>query len=552
MQNRSFINSFKRLNPHIDIRSVLLGFFFIFLCSQSNAKVNIFGNNDVDPKKVEKKADFIGKVAENVSTVESKSKKYRIGIYGRSAEAKLLFEVLSNRKLTFQGKKVEVLQFKRMMNVEDIDLLYLNHNSKINLSKLYEKIRSNCILVTENFPYGQSPINFFMNDDASISYVIEENQLNKSGISVGGSLKSGPNRITSKTNWASKLLEAKEKIKAQDSTIKEQSDSIHTQQFELGENYATISEQRTTLQEKSLIIQQSDKIIRQQKALIWSIVIGILLALILSYFLYRMFKRVDTLLKENQEKTKEIVASITYAERIQRASLPSHENFTRGLNDVFIHYVPKDIISGDFYWLEESGDIIYFAVADCTGHGVPGAMLTVLCSNTLSRSINELGMTEPSKILDFSVGLLEEFFAKSDDKMNDGMDIVLCKLNKSKNTLEYAGANRPLLYFANGHLMEQKADRQPIGRHDNRTPYVNHKITLSEGDSIYLFSDGIVDQFGGPKGKKYTTKRLKKLLVDIHYKPMDIQKKILVQEVTAWQGKEDRIDDTCIIGVKIS
>ena len=252
-----------------------------------------------------------------------------------------------------------------------------------------------------------------------------------------------------------------------------------------------------------------------------------------------------------EDKNKQVIDSINYAERIQSAILPPIALIKEILPESFVLYKPKDIVAGDFYWLEQSGNDVFFAAADCTGHGVPGAMMSVMCSNALTKCVNELRLGKPSDILDATTNIIEGTFERSEQLVLDGMDLALCKLNLSTNVLEYAGANNPLWVVRDEEILETKADKQPIGLYDYRTPYSNHVIELKKGDCIYIFSDGFVDQFGGARGKKFKAKPFKQLLLLVQNEPMDKQKELINQSFEDWMGAIEQVDDVCIIGVKI-
>jgi serine phosphatase RsbU (regulator of sigma subunit) len=255
-----------------------------------------------------------------------------------------------------------------------------------------------------------------------------------------------------------------------------------------------------------------------------------------------------------EEKQKEISDSINYAKRIQNAILPSQRYFQNHLPDSFILYLPKDIVAGDFYFMEDVGDTVILAVADCTGHGVPGAMVSVVCHNALTRSVKEFGLTEPQKILDKTRELVLETFEKSEDQVNDGMDIALCSINKKTNTLLFSGANNGLFLVRKGELLEFKADKQPIGKFIHAKPFTARTITIEKGDQFYLYSDGYADQFGGeagkPGGKKFKYSRLKTLIQEISLKDSEAQRTILNETLTNWRGEIEQIDDVCIIGFR--
>lgn len=252
-----------------------------------------------------------------------------------------------------------------------------------------------------------------------------------------------------------------------------------------------------------------------------------------------------------EEKNNEIMDSIHYAKRIQAAVLPSDTRVNQLLPNSFILYKPKDIVAGDFYWIEEKGDKTLFAAADCTGHGVPGAMVSVICNNGLNRSVREKGILDPAKILDHTRSIVVNEFEKSDEDVKDGMDISLCVLDKTTLKLLWSGANNPLWILRAGEVIIYKPDHQPIGKYSTTKPFTLHEIALQAGDMIYVFTDGYVDQFGGPKGKKMMSSRFKELLLEIHSLSVSEQKLKLESYFEDWRKEEEQIDDVCIIGVKV-
>ncbi len=258
----------------------------------------------------------------------------------------------------------------------------------------------------------------------------------------------------------------------------------------------------------------------------------------------------DEILKQKED----ITDSITYASRIQRAMLPMHEHFDKSFDEYFIFYKPRDIVSGDFYWIAEDSEKIYFTAADCTGHGVPGAFMSMLGIS----SLNEIISGDKKKLTAASIlNLLREKIKFSlhqtgkEGETKDGMDLALCILHKQTMQLEYAGAFNPLYHFRNGKLKEYKADRMPIGiYHMEKETFTNHKITIKPGDTIYIFSDGYADQFGGKAQAKFKTTNLKKLLSKIVSQPMHQQRKILEEKFDQWKGSLDQVDDIIVIGIK--
>jgi len=254
---------------------------------------------------------------------------------------------------------------------------------------------------------------------------------------------------------------------------------------------------------------------------------------------------------ETDQKNKEITDSIIYAQRIQEAILPDMAKMKSYFSEAFILYKPKDIVAGDFYWTIKTEDAVFFAVADCTGHGVPGAMVSVVCNNALNRSIREFGLTKPSDILEKCRDLVIETFAAGNHNVNDGMDISLCSLSLANRTLQYSGANNSLYLIKNGTLREIIADKQPVGTYQQQNPFTNHQITLEKNETIYLFSDGMADQFGGPKGKKFKYKAFQELLTENSKNNMELQKRNINSAFENWVGDLEQVDDVCIIGVRV-
>ena len=257
-------------------------------------------------------------------------------------------------------------------------------------------------------------------------------------------------------------------------------------------------------------------------------------------------KKSEDLLKSQH---KEITDSINYARRIQSAILPNKSFLKTHLKESFVLYKPKDIVAGDFYWMKVVDNKVLFAVADCTGHGVPGALVSVVCNNALNRSTSEFGLTEPGVILDKTRDLVIGEFEQSDEQVSDGMDIAFCCLEG--NSLKYAGANNPLWVINENGVTEIKSDKQPIGKYPKNMPFTTHTLELQKGDTIYLFSDGFPDQFGGENEKKYKRKKMKDFLISVRAHSMKEQHELLNQEFESWKGKFEQLDDVCIMGVRI-
>ncbi len=292
------------------------------------------------------------------------------------------------------------------------------------------------------------------------------------------------------------------------------------------------------------------------------IVLVVLVALILFYITYISIKRLKIIRSKNliinkinnelQTQKQEITDSINYARRIQNAILPSNDFIKECLPESFLYYKPKDIVAGDFYWIEKIGDKIIFAVADCTGHGVPGAMMSVICSNALTKAVKEYSLYSPEKILDKVNEIVKAALHNKADEVRDGMDISLCVWDKSSNNMKFSGAFNSFYYCRNNELNILKADRMPIGKYvQNDKMFSLQEVELQKGDVIYLFTDGYADQFGGVKGKKFKTKVLRELLLKIHTAPVENQISTLDSILNEWRGEFEQVDDICILGFKV-
>lgn len=308
---------------------------------------------------------------------------------------------------------------------------------------------------------------------------------------------------------------------------------------------------------------EKEKFIEEEKNK-WKnyVIIGvIIIAFVLTYVVFISIKRLKIIASKNEIiniinteliiQKKEITDSINYARRIQDAILPSATFFNECNINNFVLYKPKDIVAGDFYWLECKDNIMFVAAADCTGHGVPGAMVSVVCSNALNRTVLEFGLKETGEILDKTRDLVIETFSKSDKDVKDGMDISLIAIDQITHEVLWSGANNSLCYIASNKFYEIKADKYSIGKTDLLTPFKTHRLQLKKGDTLYLFTDGFADQFGGEKGKKFKYKPLKELLFKNKDLSLDQQKNILDRTFEEWKGNLEQVDDVCVIGIKI-
>lgn len=275
---------------------------------------------------------------------------------------------------------------------------------------------------------------------------------------------------------------------------------------------------------------------------------------LMAFFAYRNKVKVNTVLERKnhliEDQKKEITDSIRYAENIQRALLPQTDVLKAIFPDSFILFLPKDVVSGDFYWMIEKDGITYIAVGDCTGHGVPGAMLSVIGLNSLNRCVRDLHLKRPKDVLmQMTLDMLVTFEG-STSQVRDGIDIALCAIDQKTGKLSYAGANNPLWIARNGEMLILKASRRAVGYHDGPLQFGQEEMDIQKGDVIYLSSDGFQDQMGGPKGKKYMTKNFREHLLAISGQPSNQQYNDLLKEFSDWRGEAEQTDDVCVMGVR--
>jgi serine phosphatase RsbU (regulator of sigma subunit) len=310
----------------------------------------------------------------------------------------------------------------------------------------------------------------------------------------------------------------------------------------------------------------------KHRIVVISFIIGLLLMVAFSVFMYNrwILTRRQKLIIEDQrslvqeqkeevekqkmiveEKNKEVMDSIAYAKRLQQAILPPDNLIRQVLPDSFVLYRPKAVVAGDFYWMFAHGDTVLIAAADCTGHGVPGAMVSIVCSNALKRAVNEFGLTATDRILGKTTELVLETFADGSEDIKDGMDISLLSVNKRTHKLQWSGANNPLWIIRNGELIELKGDKQPVGKSENPKPFTAHDLELNKNDCLYLITDGFADQFGGARGKKFKYKQLKEVLLKGNALPLTEQKVLLETAFEDWMGNLEQVDDICVIGISV-
>lgn len=462
--------------------------------------------------------EYLFKAGDKTKATPHYKSRYTVALIGNNRETKKLLEYIDEE---FSSKKIRSRQvvfytYKDFSQTGNEDLLVFTAGTKLKTKELGAKLTTVNYIVLQNLsPFG---VNFF-NADNSI-------------------LKANNQKLEDANE------EKKELLKNASDLISEQKDSIVNKNKVLDKNAAIIESQSSEISEKSAIIKLQTIII----------IVGILSFIIISTLLalvYKINNKRKLNLIELKKKNKHITDSLNYAKNIQNAILPDSKFFSSSFKDHFVFFIPKDIVSGDFYWSEEHLGRMYFAVADCTGHGVPGAFLSLVCSRTLSKVIKEDNIVEPSKILDAVSLELENFFSKNEHKINDGMDISLICLDEAKNEIIFSGAHNALLYIKDGELNAIEGDKQPVGAYTYKKAFTQKIINKNLADTIYLFSDGFPDQFGGPNDKKFSKKRFKELLMEIQELPMNEQQMKMEYEFFKWRGLVEQIDDVTIVGFKL-
>lgn len=305
-----------------------------------------------------------------------------------------------------------------------------------------------------------------------------------------------------------------------------------------------------------LLKEKAEKAGQNNKIMMLSICLLIFGGIALTLYLVNRQKQRNnvSLITKNRliiNQKNEITSSIEYAEKIQNAILPSREVMKKHLNDCFVFYLPRDIVSGDFYWIHPTEEKVLLACADCTGHGVPGAIVSMIGNNGLNNCVLESNLTKPNEILNKLNDYIEKTFIKSEHAIYDGMDIALVSFDPETLHLEYSGANIPLYIVRDNEVIVLKPNKQPIGKFDHHKPFELQHYNLLPNDMVYMFSDGIQDQFGGPKNKKFKIGNLKKLLVKMSNLPSDEQLELLSMSFFDWQREYEQVDDLCFVAFRV-
>jgi tetratricopeptide (TPR) repeat protein len=374
----------------------------------------------------------------------------------------------------------------------------------------------------------------------------------------------------SEKNYKDALDKYTEYIKMRDSLQNQESrKQLFKQQFQIEYDIKVRSDSLLAVEEKKVI----DAKFRQERTQRYALYGGLFVLMVFGGVTFNRFyvtRKQKTIIQKQELKTNrqknllsqknaEILSSIEYAKRIQSTILPSRQQMANKFHESFIIYLPKDIVAGDFYWVDSNqnpiNDSALIAVCDSTGHGVPGALVSLVCSKALERAHGEFNLTDTGLILDKVAEIVVTDFSKnsdSDDIIMDGMDASLCRIDYKNEMIEWSGANNPLwVVYPNGDFLELKPDKLPIGRTENRAPYLTNRLTIVKGMVLYMFTDGFSDQFGGPYNKKYQRKKFKELIKSLPSFSMIEQGKIIHNEFELWKGDQEQIDDVCVIGIRL-
>ena len=371
----------------------------------------------------------------------------------------------------------------------------------------------------------------------------------------------------------------KNTIVLQQKEVQIQQDTLANQKQKIAVQIAMIDEQLKKISDQESKIKVQLETLEKQKLVLYFVIFALVLVSFLGYYIYRGYRikkeanikleeknRTISLQKDEIEKQRDLAAaqrdqiayqkkhitdSIMYAKRIQTALIPSLELFSDKLEH-FVLYKPLAIVSGDFYWVSSQGSLQIIIAADCTGHGVPGAFMSMLGVTMLNEIVTSRQIVMPDQIIEeLRNGIIKALNQVADEEsVKDGMDIAICVVDFDKNLLYYSGANNPLYLVRNGELIHYRADKMPVAIHYKMVPFTLHTIELHKGDAFYIFSDGYADQFGGPKQKKFMTAQLKETIVAMVNEPMLKQGERLNEIFEEWRGESPQVDDVTLIGVR--
>jgi serine phosphatase RsbU (regulator of sigma subunit) len=589
----------------------ITGFALVLCCVLSGSGYAQHEDPAQNPKRLARlKTAFIYNFTRNVYWPnEDQMKQFSIGVMSSKPLADQLAEL--EELVKFRNRlPIKVKYCKTVEEAAACNMVVVDGSGPENLWSLYSKIRGRGVLmVAENLAdYKKSMISFVVKD-GKMNYIINKTKLEESNLVVKEDLYR--NAITREGDWNSifekfnyilkngdkdvkvdksdlaemmsefRTLEAEKQGK--DMTIAQMQDSmsiamaeLEARKKELSSVGSEIEQQKKLLndlglrmeEQKGQLLLRETEIGKQRTVifLIAGLTFGVLILLLLALRVNNQRRKANRLLSEQKReieqqkqlveaKQKEILDSINYAKRIQTALMANDNLMKNHLPEHFIFFKPKDIVAGDFYWAEPVNGSFVYATADSTGHGVPGAFMSLLNISKLNEAVNQKRITRPDLVLnDVKRGIIEALNPEGSKEVSrDGMDVVLCKINMQEMTLQYAAANNSFCIVRNGNILDCKGDSMPIGKsHDDHIPFSYNELKLEKGDMIYTFTDGFMDQFGGPKGKKLKTRKLKEMLQELATHPVDHQKKELGNRFDEWRGHLEQVDDVLLIGVRIT
>jgi serine phosphatase RsbU (regulator of sigma subunit) len=586
--------------------------FILFIVTLSSVKVN----GQISPES-KVKAVFIHNFTKQIEWPKDQNfDKFTITVLGRKNKELDSALKLAISKKNFNGKPYEVKLAKSILDIGETQLLYVNADDGFDGNRILRKIKGRGILlVTENYKDFNKSMISFIQEEGKQKFAVNELLIQKEGLKCSELLlrlavlneqawkdvydkykqllKSDNEKITVSKEDLKEMIETNEQqnqkladaelkheksldeieqlsfeAQAQELKIKMQNDEIRKKKLE-----AKNKEQENELLKKEKLFHESES--ASQRLILILVISALVVILIFTFFILRSWyftkkqneiiamqkarveQQSDIILQSKktiEEKNKDITDSITYAQRIQQAKLPDIFEVNNELKESFILFKPKDIVSGDFYFFQKNVNGSYLAAVDCTGHGVPGAFMSLIGSDKLEDALSQF--SEPSEILNHLNKSLKKSLRQNrkDDTTRDGMDIALCWLDLKNFKLKFSGANRPLWIFREGKtlLEEYKPTKKSIGgfTEDNEV-FEMHEISLNKGDTLYLFSDGFADTFSATTGKKLTTKKFKEVLASIQNLSMKEQGNHLEKFIEEWKAGEEQVDDILVVGLRV-
>lgn len=548
------------------------------------------------------KAAYVYKFSDKVFWPnEDQMKVFNICVMSSPALTKQLKSL--EQKAKFRKRiPIKVIECSSPEDIVNCQMVVIDGSGNQNLWSVYSKIRGkNVLMVTENLPdFRKSMISFVVVDN-KLKYIVNKTKLQESNLVVKDELYTFA--ITKEGEWKSifdkfnSFLSGKEKdVKVDKSDIAEFMSEYKNLESQKEQREKTIAMMEDSLQsklkeynslnekieqQKVIFFDQENHIHKQKKTIklrdleigkqqtVISIIAALtfitLLLLILAIIANRQRRKANQLLSmqkkevEKQKllvetKQKEILDSINYAKRIQTALMSSESTFSNHLTEHFILFKPKDIVAGDFFWAAPLNDSFIYITADSTGHGVPGAFMSLLNISKLNETVKQKNIIRPDLVLnDVRTGLIEALNPEGSKEISkDGMDATLCRIDLRNMTLQYAAANNSFCIIRSGEILNCQADKMPIGKsHDDTAKFTFNEVHLQRGDMIYTYTDGYPDQFGGPMGKKLKHKSLKELLLQAADLPVNEQKLLFEKQFETWKGGLEQVDDVLLIGVRV-